>query len=105
MDEDHATRRRLQACSVDLEDLIVFIEAKQYGIYDDIVQFEMRHAAVCDAIEQYGRLRAEFRDLVPTHGGSGNVLHSGLTQEVYDRVRVRMLEMNPLIDILLPLLA
>jgi len=65
----------------------------------------MRHAAVCNAIEQYGRLRAEFRDLVPTHGGSGNVLHSGLTQEVYDGVRVRMLEMNTLIDTLLPLLA
>jgi len=55
-------------------------------------------------IEDYGRLRAEFRDMVATQGGSGNVLYAGMTKEVYDRVRARMLEMNTLIETLMPLL-
>ncbi len=90
--------------AVDLEDLIWLIEAKEYGIYDDIVQFEMRHTAVCQAVDQYGVLRSEFRDLIPTQGGTGSLLHTGLTKEIYDRVRVRMLEMNTLIESLIPLL-
>ena len=90
--------------TIELDDLVVFVEAKEYQIYDDMVQLEMHHSATCHAIDEYGRLRAEFRDIVPTHGGSGNTLYSGMTREVYDQVRVRMLEMNTLIESLMPLL-
>jgi hypothetical protein len=83
--------------SVSPDDLVSFMEAKEYNLLSDMVELGMKHARICDAFNTYSQQRLELKDHMPQNSVSGPVVSSSLTEQDRLRLAPRFLELDSLL--------
>lgn len=82
---------------IDTNDLVIFMEAKEPDVINDLREISMQHATVCTAMKLYADLRTQLKDHMVVEETKGNVHSSMLTADELKRLSPRFLEMESLL--------
>jgi gas vesicle protein len=83
--------------AIDTDDLVLFVEAEEFDLVNELLQMSMNHETVCEAAKTYAALRSDLKNHMPAHSVQDQVLGAFLSEEDLKRLRPRFLELDTLI--------